>query len=211
MARGNQTFQKRQRENKLREKAQQKRERRQQRNIEKKQARSTDAPGNGEPVSLDDVETTGAMLDSGEEANDRADILQVAKTYEETGGTTSRADYNKGAPRVGGSAASKLFVGNIPRGVTDSNLAEFVTAAGFQVNSAVVIRDRITGDPKGFGFVELAEGEDLQEAIRGLDGQILEQKRVNVSEARPQRTGFSGSRPGGGGVGAGRRDFGRGW
>jgi len=208
VARGNQTFQKRQRENKLREKAQQKRERRQQRNIEKKQARSLDAPGNGEPVNLAEIETTGAILNSGEEANDQADIF--AKTYEETGRTPNRADYNKVAS--GASGASKLFVGNIPRGVTDSSLAEFVTSAGFQVTSAVVIRDRMTGDPKGFGFVELAEGEDLQEAIRGLDGQILEQKRVNVGEARPQRAGFSGSRAGVGGAGPDRRNFsGRGW
>jgi cold-inducible RNA-binding protein len=95
--------------------------------------------------------------------------------------------------------ASKLFVGNLARAVTDNSLADFVTNAGFQVASAVVIRDRMTGDPKGFGFVELAEGEDMQKAIKDLDGQTLEANRVNVNEARPQRTGFSGSRGGGGG------------
>jgi cold-inducible RNA-binding protein len=103
--------------------------------------------------------------------------------------------------------ASKLFVGNLPRGITESALAAFVTDGGFQVASAVVIRDRMTGDPKGFGFVELAEGENLQRAIQGLDGQTLDQNRLNVSEARPQRTGFSG--PGGGG-GRGRDGFGGG-
>jgi cold-inducible RNA-binding protein len=104
--------------------------------------------------------------------------------------------------------ASKLFVGNLPRGVTDNSLAGFVTNAGYQVASAVVIRDRMTGDPKGFGFVELAEGEDLQKAIKDLDGQTLEENRVNVNEARPQRTGFSGPRGGGGGFGRGRGGFG---
>ena len=108
--------------------------------------------------------------------------------------------------------ASKLFVGNLPRTATDSALADFVTAAGFHVSSAVVIRDRATGDVKGFGFVELAEGEDLQRAISSLDGQFLEDRRLNVSEARPQRTGFGGpprGGPGGGGGGRGRGGFSR--
>ena len=45
--------------------------------------------------------------------------------------------------------ASKLFIGNLPRTATDSALSDFVTAAGFQVASAVVIRDRATGEVKG--------------------------------------------------------------
>ncbi|MGH9445017.1 MAG: RNA recognition motif domain-containing protein [Terriglobia bacterium] len=95
--------------------------------------------------------------------------------------------------------ASKLFVGNLPRSATDGALADLVTSAGFHVASAVVIRDRATGDSKGFGFVELAEGEDLQAAIRGLDGKALEGRPLTVNEARPQRPGFSGPRGGGGG------------
>jgi cold-inducible RNA-binding protein len=214
VARGNQTFQKRQRENKLREKAQQKRERRQQKHIEKKQARAVEASGNGEPAGLIEVEADGANLEAGDEADDQTDVAEAAEPYEEPGGLRSNQADPKGAPQIGGVMASKLFVGNLPRGVTDSSLADFVTGAGFQVASAVVIRDRMTGNPKGFGFVELAEGEDLQKAIQGLDGQMLEQNRVNVNEARPQRTGFSGPRGGGGGGGRSRRDFGgrgRGW
>ncbi len=102
--------------------------------------------------------------------------------------------------------ASKLFVGNLPHTVTDSALADFVTNAGFHVASAVVIRDKMTGDPKGFGFVELAEGENLQQAIAGLDGKSMDGRPLTVNEARPQRTGFSGPRGGGGG---GRGRFGR--
>ncbi len=100
--------------------------------------------------------------------------------------------------------ASKLFVGNLPRSATDGALADLVTGAGFRVASAMVIRDRATGDSKGFGFVELAEGENLQEAIRGLDGKSLEGRPLTVNEARPQRTGFSGPR---GGPGGGRGGF----
>ncbi len=93
--------------------------------------------------------------------------------------------------------ATKLFVGNLPHSTTDVTLGEFVTNAGFQVASAVVIRDKMTGTPRGFGFVELGEGEDVQRAISGLNGQSLEGRPLTVNEAKPQRTGFS--RTGGGG------------
>ena len=94
--------------------------------------------------------------------------------------------------------ASKLYVGNLPHSTTDAGLSEFVTNAGYQVASAVVIRDKTTGQPRGFGFVELAQGEDLQRAIGSLNGQALEGRALTVNEARPQRTGFSGQRGGGG-------------
>jgi cold-inducible RNA-binding protein len=105
--------------------------------------------------------------------------------------------------------ALKLFVGNLPRTATDDTLSEFVNKAGFGVASAVVIRDRATGDSKGFGFVELAEGEDLERAIRELSGQSLDGRPLTVNEARPQTGGFSGGRGGGGGRpgGGGRGGF----
>ena len=93
---------------------------------------------------------------------------------------------------------SKLYVGNLPHSTTDSSLSEFVTNAGFNVASALVIKDKLTGVARGFGFVELSEGEDLQRAISGLNGQALEGRALTVNEARPQRTGFSGQRNGGG-------------
>ena len=93
--------------------------------------------------------------------------------------------------------ASKLYVGNLPHSTTDAGLNEFVTNAGYQVASALVIRDKITGQPRGFGFVELAEGEDLQRAIGSLNGQALEGRALTVNEARPQRASLSAS--GGGG------------
>ena len=94
--------------------------------------------------------------------------------------------------------ASKLFVGNLPHSTTEGALNDFVTNAGFKVTSAVVIRDKMTGVPRGFGFVELAEGEDMQRAITGLNGQALEGRPLTVNEAKPQRTDF-GRRDGGGG------------
>jgi cold-inducible RNA-binding protein len=94
--------------------------------------------------------------------------------------------------------ATKLFVGNLPQSATDASLSEFVTNAGFQVASAVVVRDKMTGTPRGFGFVELGDGEDMQRAIAGLNGQSLEGRPLTINEARPQRTDFSRARTGGG-------------
>jgi RNA recognition motif-containing protein len=94
--------------------------------------------------------------------------------------------------------AQRLFVGNLPRSVTDNVLSEFVANAGFQVVSATVIRDKMTGESRGFGFVELTEEEDMQRAIQGLNGQTLEGRPLTVNEARPQRAGFGGGGGGGG-------------
>jgi len=108
--------------------------------------------------------------------------------------------------------ALKLFVGNLPRSVSDGELSDFVTQAGFRVASAVVIQDKMTRESKGFGFVELAEGENLQGAIQSLNGQALGGRPLTVNEARPPRTGSSGPRGGGrrdsrGGFNRQRRDW----
>jgi cold-inducible RNA-binding protein len=62
----------------------------------------------------------------------------------------------------------------------------------------VVIRDKTTGQARGFGFVELAEGEDLQRALAGLNGQTLQGRTLTVNGAGLQRTGYSQQRGGGG-------------
>ena len=95
----------------------------------------------------------------------------------------------------------KLFVGNLPHEVTDTELHDFVSSAGFQIASAVVIRDKATGQSRGFGFLELAEGEDMERAIAGLNGQTLQGRRLTVNEARPLRADVGGRPRGGGGGG----------
>jgi len=100
---------------------------------------------------------------------------------------------------------TKLFVGNLSHGTTDATLGEFVTNAGFRIASAVVIRDKMTGTPRGFGFVELGDDEDAQRAIAGLNGQSLEGRPLTVNEARPQRTDFARPRGGGGRDSSSRR------
>lgn len=105
----------------------------------------------------------------------------------------------------------KLYVGNLSYSITDDRLSEHFSQAG-QVESAKVIMDRDSGRSKGFGFVEMSSDQDAQNAIEKLNGQVLEGRPLNVSEARPQapredrgprgggRGGFDrGGRGGGGG------------
>ena len=101
--------------------------------------------------------------------------------------------------------AQRLFVGNVSHNVTDAQLSEFVVAAGFQVATATVIRDKMTGQSRGFGFVELADGEDFNRAIAGLNGQELDGRKLTVNEARPMRSDSGGGGPRGGNRG-GRSD-----
>jgi RNA recognition motif-containing protein len=102
---------------------------------------------------------------------------------------------------------SKLFVGNLPHSATDSTLNEFVTGAGFNVSSAVVIRDKMTDRSRGFGFVELTQPEDVQRAITALNGQSLEGRALTVDEAKPQRVDSQRSFPGGNGGNGGRGGY----
>jgi RNA recognition motif-containing protein len=115
-----------------------------------------------------------------------------------------------------------IFVGNLSRDVTNDDLQQAFQAFG-EVASANVIRDKFSGDSRGFGFVEMPSKEAGQAAIAGLNGKDLKGRAINVNEARPRddnRGGGSGGgrrfgggggdrRPGGGG-GGGRRPGGGG-
>lgn len=96
----------------------------------------------------------------------------------------------------------RLYVGNLPHAVEDQDLIDWVTNEGFKVQSARVIRDRATGQSRGFGFIELEAGEDMPQAIARLNGMMWEGRTLHVNEARPE------VRSGGGGSGAGRSDSG---
>lgn len=101
---------------------------------------------------------------------------------------------------------NKLFVGGLAWGTTDDSLKEFFSAVG-NVTSANVITDRYTGKSKGFGFVEFSTPEEAKKAKEELDGKELDDRAINVSEARPQQpreNNFSG------GGGNSRRDNDRG-
>lgn len=91
----------------------------------------------------------------------------------------------------------KLYVGNLPFSATDEILAQTFSAYG-TVESAKVITDRDSGRSKGFGFVEMAEEGNAEEAISKLNGSSLEGRTITVNEARPMtaRTGGGGFRGG---------------
>jgi RNA recognition motif-containing protein len=87
--------------------------------------------------------------------------------------------------------ATRLYVGNLPPSVTDAQFKEFVTNAGFQMTSARVVREKLTGASWGFGFVDLGEGEDFKRTIAWLNGQALEGHTLTVIAVMPQGTGFA--------------------
>ena len=99
----------------------------------------------------------------------------------------------------------KLYIGNLPFQASETELQELFTNAGIAVTTINLIRDRQTGDPRGFGFVEIANDDEADRAVQSLNGQELLGRRLVVNEARPPRErGFGGGGRGGGGGGYGR-------
>lgn len=98
----------------------------------------------------------------------------------------------------------KLYVGNLPYSVRDSDLEQSFSQFG-AVTSAKVMMERDTGRSKGFGFVEMGSDAEAQAAISGMNGQSLGGRSVVVNEARPmeERPPRSGGFGGGGGYGGG--------
>ena len=99
----------------------------------------------------------------------------------------------------------KIYVGNLPRQTTDQELEAAFAAYG-KIRSAAVVRDRFTGESRGFGFVEMENDQEAAAAISGLDQQELGGRTVTVNEARPKTD--DRRRGGGGGGGGGRGGFG---
>ena len=94
-----------------------------------------------------------------------------------------------------------IYVGNLSRDVTDEDLRQAFEAFG-QVESINVIKDKFSGESRGFGFVEMPSKEEAQKAIDEMNGKYLSGRSINVSEARPRaedRRGRGGGRRGGGG------------
>jgi hypothetical protein len=95
---------------------------------------------------------------------------------------------------------NKLYVGNLPYSVRDSDLEQAFGAFG-TVTSAKVMMERDTGRSKGFGFVEMGDDAQAQAAIAGMHNQPLGGRSVVVNEARPMEA--RPPRSGGGGFGGG--------
>jgi RNA recognition motif-containing protein len=101
--------------------------------------------------------------------------------------------------------STKLYVGNLSYSTGDEELRRTFAPFGTLVSVAVVT-DRMTGQPRGFGFVEYESAEDAQKAIDGVNGQQVDGRSLNVNIARDREP--KGRFGGGGGGGGG--DFGGG-
>ncbi|MBI3150701.1 MAG: RNA-binding protein [Chloroflexi bacterium] len=95
----------------------------------------------------------------------------------------------------------KLYVGNLAYSVSETDLQTLFAEAG-AVKSVVLIKDKFSGQSKGFAFVEMENQQDMQNAITLLNGKDFKDRSLAVSIARPreERSGFGGgNRDGGGG------------
>jgi cold-inducible RNA-binding protein len=88
----------------------------------------------------------------------------------------------------------KIFVGNLSFSVTEAKLRSLFEAYG-SVESVTIVTDRDSGQPRGFGFVEMSNDAEAAKAINGVNGKDVEGRTLNVNEARPKA---EGSRGGGG-------------
>ncbi len=98
---------------------------------------------------------------------------------------------------------TKLFVGNLPYKATEPDLQSFFEEAGIQVDTVNILRDRFSGEARGFGFVEISDDGLAMQAVQTCNGRALMGRALVVNEARPPERR---ERPQGGG--GNQRDFG---
>jgi RNA recognition motif-containing protein len=93
-----------------------------------------------------------------------------------------------------------IYVGNLSRDTAETDLRQAFEAHG-QVSNVSIIKDKFSGESKGFGFVEMPAKAEAEAAITNLNGKDLNGRNMNISEARPRTENRSG------GGGRDRRDF----
>lgn len=104
-----------------------------------------------------------------------------------------------------------IFVGNLDFGSSEESVRQLFESFG-AVDRVNLVRDRDTGQPRGFAFVEMADSAEAERAIAELNGTMVGGRAINVNEARPKPTGGGkpgggfGRRPGGGGSQRQRRE-----
>jgi RNA recognition motif-containing protein len=94
-----------------------------------------------------------------------------------------------------------IYVGNLSYTITEDDLRQAFGAFG-QVASASIIKDKFSGQSKGFGFVEMPSDEEAKAAITAMNGKEMKGRNLSVNEARPRT---DDRRQGGGGGGGGAR------
>jgi RNA recognition motif-containing protein len=95
----------------------------------------------------------------------------------------------------------RIYVGNLPYSVTDDELRDTFAEFG-ELANAEVVKDRFSGQSKGFGFVDMPNNSEADQAIKALNDQPLKGRKLTVNEARPRA---DRPRRGGGGGGGGYR------
>ncbi len=110
--------------------------------------------------------------------------------------------------------SKKLYVGNLPFSVTQDQLKEMFSSYG-EITEATLVIDKYSSRSRGFGFVTLADDAAADKAIAEMNGKVVEDRPLKVSEAKPmeergERRGGGGGQGGGYGGGGGRRSGGGG-
>ena len=100
--------------------------------------------------------------------------------------------------------STKLYVGNLPYETTESDLQTLFETAG-QVATVNIVRDRATGQARGFAFVEMSDVEGARKAISELDRHQVGGRSLTVNEAKPMAPRGGGGGGGGFGGGGGRQ------
>jgi len=98
--------------------------------------------------------------------------------------------------------SNKLYVGNLPFETTEADLEALFASSG-QISTINIVRDRATGQARGFAFVEMSDAESAQRAITELDQRQVGGRSLTVNIAKPMAARSGG---GGGGFGGGRRE-----
>jgi len=99
----------------------------------------------------------------------------------------------------------KLFVGNLPYQATEASLNDWLSQVGVRADSVQIIRDKFSGESRGFGFIEIENDGEADRAVQSCNGQDFLGRTLVVNEARPMgdrgsdRGDRGGGRPGGGG------------
>ncbi|HET6569507.1 MAG TPA: RNA-binding protein [Rhodothermales bacterium] len=86
-----------------------------------------------------------------------------------------------------------IYAGNLPHATTEAELRVAFEAYG-NVSTAAIIKDKFTGDSRGFGFVEMPDRQEAQAAIGGLNGKDFGDRRLTVNEAKPREERSGGGR-----------------
>lgn len=90
-----------------------------------------------------------------------------------------------------------IYIGNMSFNTTEDQLRQAFEAFG-AVSTVNIIKDKYSGEPRGFAFVEMSSKDEAIAAISGLNGQEIDGRALNVNEAKPRNEG-GGNRGGGGG------------